>query len=142
MAARLPRALVPVASWRYCASAALVLLSATVASVSATEPVQVLDVSQDTVSYRCPGGKLLTATFIFVGGRAEGGAPFVFLDFDGKHYALSVAPSGSGARYTSEIGPAAGLGIEFWEHQGEARLSRIRPTGKASLIAKCRLFEK
>ena len=127
---------------RHRALAALAFLWATVASCSAMEPVHALDLAQSAVSYRCPSGQSLVATFIFVGQQAEGGAPFVLLDFGGKRYALSVAPSGSGARYTSEDGPVSGMGIEFWEHQGEIRLSRIRPNGKTSLIAKCKRVEK
>jgi putative hemolysin len=39
-------------------------------------------------------------------------------DFSLDHLELKVAPSGSGARYLSEDSS-----IEFWEHQGEGRLT-------------------
>lgn len=41
--------------------------------------------------------------------------PSLFLDDGRKHVVAFVALSGSGARYTAD-------GVEYWEHQGEARL--------------------
>jgi len=60
------------------------------------------------VDWRCDGGAAFSVRY-----NAQGKAE-VFAG--GRTYTLPAAASGSGARYAEG-------GVEFWEHQGEARLT-------------------
>lgn len=52
---------------------------------------------------------------------------FVVLRYEGQTYGLAPAVSGSGSRYVGLAGLDTASGLEWWEHQGEATLSRYNP---------------
>lgn len=79
--------------------------------------------TERSFSYTCDLGKKISVTYINRGGN---GPTFAVLKWNGAQYGLAEAISGSGARYAGLNGPAdARGGLEWWEHQGEARLSTI-----------------
>lgn len=80
-------------------SAAILLLA--LAACSTPAP------AGDRIDWRCDGGAAFSVRF--VDERAE-----VFAG--GRTYSLPAAPSASGARYADGA-------VEYWEHQGQARLS-------------------
>ena len=78
--------------------------SACVSSRSADEPAEL-----PSIVWRCAEGKTFSSHY-----SAE--TDVTIIHAAGQRYALPRAMSASGARYATET-------VEFWEHQGSARLN-------------------
>lgn len=77
------------------------------------------------VRFTCDQGQKITATYLTYAKSVY----FVVLRWNGRDYGLAEAMAASGSRYAALYGQTPeDAGLEWWEHQGIATLSRF--TGK------------
>lgn len=89
--------------------------------------------TQTSVSYVCNAGSKATAQYDTT--TAKGGA---IVTFGGNTLAFDSASSGSGARYTTAVGPYAIAPLEWWTKGRDATLSELASHSRTSrLIATC-----
>lgn len=87
---------------------------------------------QNSVPYTCDAGVKATARYNMA--PATGAV----VSYGGHSFAFNTAPSGSGARYTTPVGPHAITPLEWWTKGPGATLSELGANGSPNrLIATC-----
>lgn len=88
--------------------------------------------AQINVVYACDAGSTAYARYDT---KPQGG---VSVTFGGNTLVFDIAPSGSGARYTTVAGPHAIAPLEWWTKGRDATLSELATHGGTNrLIATC-----